>query len=158
MKDLTELRDNFDNILSLRSELFTRIYKFMESKDATAIMLSLDDLDLLFFNIMETSNNYYRSYYSGDDISYFESLRSLIVNRSSLKDEDVSLMYRYVQNRKSLEDMFSCSSNGELVIDKNVMNSILNIVSRKTISVGHTIKLFERLVRKSYVLSKKYEC
>lgn len=146
------LNDNYNNILSTRGMLQSKIYFFLDSAgDNSILKLSTNDLDLLAFSTYSAGEPQYRNlpkylnYYSYDELSLFKVLKKLSIDKDSLTEEDIQILNQFLKNRSRVESLIANAQKGSISLDKYTIELLLDLSSKRNLTVGHTIRLYENL-------------
>lgn len=152
--NLDKLNDNYNSIISTRANLLSKLYYFIEtSPDTSAIYLTEIDLDLIKFNTISVNHEQYKSlpyfmkYFNYEHLKLFAILRKIITDKSSLTEEDITILNSIIRNKNRVNNLINNSITGRLSIDKKTLELILSITSKYYLTTGHTIKVYENLCR-----------
>mgnify|MGYP003292157622 FL=1 len=149
-----KINENYNSIISTRANLLSKLYYFIEtSPDTSSISLSEIDLDLIKFNTISVNPEQYKSlpyfmkYFNYEHLKLFAILRKIIIDKSSLTEEDITILNSIIRNKSRVDSLLTNSINGKLSIDKKTLELILFIASKYYLTTGHTIKVYENLCR-----------
>lgn len=162
--DPITLTNNYNSILSQRGYLISKLYYFLDNSALSSVYpLTISDIDLLVFNYTSTSLNkhQYPQYYNYEELSLFNLFKKIITNKNELTNEDYYKLYTFTKNRKRAEDIINNSSYNRLLLDKKTVEQLLSLTTRRTLTNGHIIRLYENLCHNlnlnTYDTSRKLE-
>lgn len=147
--DNTTLSDNYNNILSERGYLLSKLYYFLDNSALSSVCaLTVSDIDLLCFNTFKYPTNrqdIYPKYYGMEELSLITLLKKLALNKSEFTESDYQELNSFIRNRKRVEDIISLSTYNKLLLDKKTIEQLLSLITRHVLPLGHTIKIYESL-------------
>ena len=162
--DPITLTNNYNSILSQRGYLISKLYYFLDNSALSSVYpLTISDIDLLVFNYTSNPLNkcQYNQYYNYEELSLFSLFKKIITNKSELTNEDYYKLYTFTKNRKRAEDIINLSSYNRLLLDKKTVEQLLSLITRRTLTNGHIIRLYENLCHNlnlnTYDTSRKLE-
>lgn len=147
--DSTTLADNYNNILSERGYLLSKLYYFLDNSALSSVCaLTVSDIDLLCFNTFKhplTKQDSYPQYYGIEELNIIRLLKKIALNKSELTESDYRELNSFIRNRKRVEDIISLSTYNKLLLDKKTIEQLLSLITRHVLPLGHTIKIYESL-------------
>lgn len=165
LNDEITLTDNYNSILSQRGYLISKLYYFLDNSALSSMYaLSTSDIDLLCFNCVIPSNldqHYFPQYCSYEELSLFRLLKKIAINKNEVTEEEYLKLYSFIRNRKRVENIIEYSTYNKIFLDKKTIEQLLTLVTKRTLTNGHVIRLYESLCHdlnlKSYNTTHKLE-
>ncbi len=153
-----KLTDNYNSILSQRGYLLSKLYYFLDTSALSSFYaLTLPEINLLTFNRQSFPKNNQSeipTYFNADELSLFNLLKKIITDKSEINNDDYYELYSFTRNRKRTEDILNYSTPNRLMLDKKTIEQLLSVITRRTLTTGHMIKLYESLC-KDYHLTEE---
>ena len=161
VNDTMTLTDNYNSLLSRRGNLLSKLYYFIDiSAVANTYTLSLLDIDLLSFNETEATKSsfksiiYFPQYYNYEELMLFSILKRIAI-KEELTTEEIKILYDFIRSNYRIEQMLNKSGSGNLVVDKKTIEELLSLVSKRQLTIGHKIRIYENLCRELNFASSK---
>lgn len=161
VNDTMTLTDNYNSLLSRRGNLLSKLYYFIDiSAVANTYTLSLLDIDLLSFNETEATKSsfksiiYFPQYYNYEELMLFSILKRIAI-KEELTKEEIKILYDFIRSNYRIEQMLNKSGSGNLVVDKKTIEELLSLVSKRQLTIGHKIRIYENLCRELNFASSK---
>ncbi len=149
MNNQSTLTDNYNNILSERGYLLSKLYYFIDNTAISSVYaITTSDLDLLCFNTFKYPINQpeeYPKYYGQEELNLIRVLKKLALTKEEFTQEDCQVLYSFIRNRKKVEDIISISTYNKLLLDKKTVEQLLALITKHVLPLGHTIKIYESL-------------
>lgn len=147
---IDELNSNYEELKSQKENLLKKIINFISSSSLNKVMsIETWQLDLLLLETpnQETKNSdfKYYTYYSFKELDFIKLLKSISQNKNILSSEEYNLLYNFIPNKKAIEDMLTNSGDNFLIVNPFIAGIIYRLIINRHITVGHTIKAYERL-------------
>lgn len=149
LNDEITLTDNYNSILSQRGYLISKLYYFLDNSALSSMYaLSVSDIDLLCFNCVIPPNidqHYFPQYCNYEELSLFRLLKKIAINKEEVTEEDYLKLYSFTRNRKRVENILEYSTYNKLFLDKKTIEQLLTLITKRTLTNGHVIRLYESL-------------
>lgn len=153
-----ELIYNYSFLIQEKNKLYEKLEQALNQEEP--ITLETWEIDLLLLNTSQPTEEYIK-YYDLQELRLFEILKIISTNPEQLTDEDIKVLYSFFRNYLIIETMIKNGGNG-LRLGKRELQILLNILSRRKVTVGTNIKTYTSLCNKlslnktkPYTLEKK---
>ena len=153
-----ELIYNYSFLIQEKNKSFEKLKKALTEEET--ITLETWEIELLLLNTSQPTEDYIK-YHNLEELRLFEILKLISTTPEQLTNEDVKILYSFFRNYFIIETMIKNGGNG-LRLSKRELQILLNILSRRKITVGTNIKTYTSLCNKlslnktkPYTLEKK---
>lgn len=142
-----ELKNNYQELLNIKDACLKEISEFIKENNSSR-MFSLESwkLELLLLkNPSPSSNENFKTYYNLQELTFIRLLKQIATGTYEITEEDYKLLYYYIPNRLSIEQLITNSTYDILNLDLNTLKVINRITTQRNIPIGHNIRNYERL-------------
>ena len=83
------------------------------------------------------------------------SILKRIALKEELTKEEIRILSDFIRSNYRIEQMLINSGSGNLVVDKKTIEELLSLVSKRQLTTGHKIRIYENLCRELNFASSK---
>ncbi len=143
-----ELNRNYQELLSLKNQKLESMKSFiLEDNHTKKLYFESWEIDLLLLTSYPGKNDEDMkdyTYFSFKELDFIKLLKT-ISNNYELSEEEFKLLYSFIRNRKSIEELMESSIDERIALNIEMVKILYNLVTSRHVTFGHNIKAYERL-------------
>lgn len=145
-----ELKNNYQELQAIKEACLEEITEYIcDNNPNKRFALESWKLELLLLTSpSQIKENDFQTYYNFKELSFIKLLKQISGGTHQMSDSDFELLYYYIPNRLTIEELITKSKYDILSLDYNTLNILYRLIIKRTIPIGHNIKNYERLCYK----------